>query len=237
MLIKDEHFRNYYKKPIVIKDKQFAHEMARTLQIDSIMDDDPAEEEIRQRLASLEINEDINSLIVVPYIDHTAGISFMTMTTSTIDNDTIEIYRREDLFLVMANCRKDRVSDLEFEYLENLKTNEDFNLDDYSGLMNLVDNYRENDDVEMLRSLEILDTKRDDTFPDDVLVYFFKEGFNVEGMWVRYERFVEEHFIEGILLNTPNQDLGVKAGDRVKVFPYKPEEDAEWAIICDLNNV
>ena len=236
MIIKDEHFRNYYKKPIVIKDKEFAHEMARTLQIDSIMEDDLTGEDIKERLESIEIDENINSMLVFPYVDHTAGISFRILTTSTVDNANVEIHKRED-FSVMLNCRKDKIDDLEFEYLEKLNANDDFDLSDYNELIERIDYaYRVNDDVELLRSLEILDGNRDDTFPDDVLVYFLKEGFGVEGMWVRYERIVEEHFIEGTLLNTPDQDLGVEMGDKVKIFHYRPNEDAEWALICDLNN-
>ena len=234
MLIKDEHFRNYYKRPVVIYDNEFSHEIARTLKIDSIMADDPSGDEIQERLKSIEIDENINSIVAVPYINHTAGISFMILANSKADKSSIEIFKRED-FSVMINCRKDKVDNCEFEYLDNLNVNRDFDPDDYSNLIESLENYRVNDDVELLRSLEILDNSREATFPDDIMVYFFKEGFDVEGMWVRYERIVEEPVIEGILLNTPNQDLGIKSGDKVKIFPYKPDEDEEVMVICNLD--
>ena len=223
------------KKPIVIKDKQFAHETARSLQIDSIMEDDITGDEIKERLESMEIDENINSLLAIPYIDHTAGISFKILTTSTIDDDNVEIHKRDDPFLVLLTCRKDKVNDSEFEYLEKLNANEDFSIDDYKELIDSLKNYYVNDGVEALRFIDILDSSRHEDFPDDLEVLFFKEGLQIEKMWVRCENIGEETPIVATLLNTPFQDFGINEGDEINCFPYQPKDSDEWIVICDLN--
>ena len=84
-----------------------------------------------------------------------------------------------------------------------------------------------------LRSLKELDEFRSEEFPDDILVFFFKEGFSTEGMWVRYEDMNENKEIVGTLINNPNQNLGIKEGDRVK---FKLSEDyGGLACCCNLD--
>lgn len=237
MLINQENFRNLYKNPIIIKDKEFAQEIARSLKIDSIMDDDITDEELSSRFKSLEVDESINAVLSVPYVDHTTGMSFFVMALASIDDNNITIFKREDNFSIWINSRKDKVDNSEFEYLENLNSTDEFDMNDYSEVVKRLDSYSVNDDVESLRALDILDNSRNEDYPDDLLTIFFKEGYNPEGMWVRYENILEVPIIEGTLLNTPNQDLGVEAGDKVKIFPYKQKEKDEWIIICNLDMV
>lgn len=52
-------------------------------------------------------------------------------------------------------------------------------------------------------------------------------------MWVRYKDFEGTDFY-GILLNQPNQDLGVNAGDRVK-FHLSKDKDDKIFCFCDLD--
>ena len=92
----------------------------------------------------------------------------------------------------MMNIRKDhKVNDLEFEYLENLNVNDDFDLDDYTEAMEIADSYSDNDEIEQLRSIGDLDQFRHEDYPDDVEVLFYKEGLQIEKMWVRYERIID----------------------------------------------
>lgn len=76
MLIGQEHFRKLYKTPIIVKDKQTSHEIARSLLIDTIWEDDLSGEELSEKIASIEIDDDINSLLVIAYIDHTQECHF-----------------------------------------------------------------------------------------------------------------------------------------------------------------
>lgn len=235
MQIQEEHFRKLYKEPIIVKDQNIAHEMARNLLIDTVWDDDISGEELKERMDAIEIDESLNSILVIPYIDHTAGMSFHFLTTATVNGNNANITKRED-FSAMINIRKDKVNDLEFEYLKNLNVNPDFNLDQYERPIEIANSYFVNDDVEQLRYVEELDASRHEDFPDDVGVLFYKEGLEVEKMWVRYENIVEVPLIEGKLLNMPYQEFGVDMGDIVKFFPYKFDDEDEYVLICNLDS-
>lgn len=234
LLIKEEHFRNFYKTPIIIKNKKFSHQIAQGLQIDSIWQDDMSSEELKEKMESIEINDNVNSIFAVPYIDHTRGISFFVLSTACLNGKDVEICKREE-FDAISIFRKGDVNDSEFEYLENLNTNPDFDLKDYKEFAKAVNNYYVNDKVEALRYIDILDASREPDYPDDLKAIFLKEGLQSEVMWVRCENLDENQQIEATLLNTPYQDFGVKEGDEVKVFPYEIK-DGEWVVICDLNN-
>lgn len=171
--------------------------------------------------------------MALPYIDHQAGMSFLVFTTAHLKGENVTIFKRQD-FDVMSVCRKDSVNDFEFEYLKNLKVNDDFDLDEYGKFSKIAAHYYVNPNVEMLRYQEILDGARNEDYPDDLIVVFIKEGLQMEKMWVRCEDLDSEKNIDATLLNTPYQDFGVKAGDLVKVFPHKLES-GEWIVICDLN--
>ncbi|WP_407454829.1 hypothetical protein [Methanobrevibacter sp.] len=235
MLIKEENFRNLYKTPIIIKNKEFSHQIAQSLQIDSIWEDDISSDELKEKLESIKIDDNINAILAFPYIDHTSGMSILILSTASINDKDVTINKRED-FSVWSIARKDNINNSEFEYLENLNVNDDFNLGYYNEFISKLDNYHVNNDIEALRFIEVLDESRNEDFPDDVMVFFIKENCQMERMWVRYENIVEKSFIEGTLLNTPYQDFGVESGDKVIIFPYKPKEDEDtWVLICDLN--
>ena len=234
MLIKDENFRNLYRKPILIKDKEFAHEIARSIQIDSIWEDGLSGEELGQKLKSMKIDENINSILAIAYIDHSAGMSFHVLTTAISDNGTADIIKRND-FQAMINCRKGQVNNFEFDYLENIDVNDDFSMDHYKRSVEIANSYFVSEDIEALRFLDMLDDSRHEDFPDDVEVLFFKEGLQAEKMWVRYEKVIEVPIIEGTLLNAPFQDFGVSEGDKVRFFPYAQKDSNEIILICNLD--
>lgn len=234
MLFKDEDFRKLNKSYVVIKNEEFAKRIAKTLQIDSVMEDEITGEKLSEKINSIEVDERINAIFAKVYIDHTAGISLLILSTAHIEKDTVEIFKREN-FDIFSNTRKDSVAESEFEYLENLKVNEDFDLDYYSEFAQVTDNYSVNENVEMLRHVEILDDCRHEYFPDDVEVLFIKQGNQIEKMWVRCEDLTDDHKIVGTLLNSPYQDFEVDAQDEVIFFPYQPENSEDWVLICDLN--
>ena len=99
--------------------------------------------------------------------------------------------------------------------------------------MEVFKHYNDDEKIFELRNLELLDEVRELEYPDDVFVGFFKEGFGGEGMWVRCEDFEGKDFY-GILLNQPEQDLGVNMGDRVKFHLTKDKDDKIFCF-CDLD--
>ena len=171
----------------------------------------------------------------MPYVDHEAGISFQIVAACLLEEDKLLVYEREDNFENLSNSRFGAVKDFEFEYLENLMLPSDFDIEPFtSRALEIFKYYNEDEKILVLRALPLLDDLRDQEFPDDILVIFLKEGFGAEGMWVRYEDYDEEHDIIGRLLNQPNQDLGINAGDMVK-FSFTKDENDKVVCYCILD--
>lgn len=60
----------------------------------------------------------VNSLLVSPYIDHQAGISFLVLATSYTD-DEIAINERAGSFSVFSTLKKNELNDAEFIYIDS----------------------------------------------------------------------------------------------------------------------
>ena len=88
--------------------------------------------------------------------------------------------------------------------------------------------YDVSDEVEKTRQLTLVDDCRDLCFVDDVLVYFVKEGLEVEGCWVRLLS-VNESTISGILLHDPHQSFKCHKGD---IIEFRLQETDEKKIVC-----
>ena len=205
--------------------------------MDSIMNDDEDldGDELFERIENFPLEDEINSLLVLPYVDHTAGLSFQTVAACLWNDDKLLIYERADGFTSLSNSRFGAVKDFEFEYLENLKVKANCDLEDYiSRAMETFGHYNDDEKIFELRNLELLDEVREPEYPDDIFVGFFKKGFGGEGMWVRYEDYDEEHDIIGRLLNQPNQDLGINAGDMIK-FSFTKDENDKTVCYCILD--
>lgn len=232
MLIKEESFRNLYRSLVVIKNEKFAKQMNRSIQEIDIMADDLSPDEKDEKIKAIEVPGDINAIFAGPYVDHDRGLSFVLLSTGTLDGDSVSIMKRKDLSNLHI-FTKANVSDSKFEYIENLKVNDGFDINHYRDFTDAFIQNTTSEAMEALRSMDILDSSREPDYPDDIIVQFIREGFKIESMWVRYENIDDEGLIEGHLLNTPHQDLGIESGDIVKIFPYKLDD--EWIIVCDLN--
>ncbi len=150
-------------------------------------------------------------LVGYPYVDHTAGFSMnvrlFCQTTLfgglkvMVDLWALKVglIMRHD---VMSRCSITPLSDGQIKKL------------------GLPDNpewlqFYENKDVEPLRTLELLHPLRAPGFPDDVKFVIGGKELKIEQVWGRLERRLSETTYECTLLNTPHQDFGVKAGERV----------------------
>ena len=156
-------------------------------------------------------------------------MSFLVVATALLmDSEKAKIYNRKS-FESLITIRKDAMNEKEFIYAENLMINNDFELEKHVEYANeITESYRKDLKLEAFRMLDLIDESRENDYPDDILVYFYSEGFNVEGMWVRGEE-LNEGYITGTLLNQPNQDFGISSGDKVKVILQKDGDDK---IIC-----
>ena len=204
--------------------------------MDAILGDNEglSDEEMLERIDNYDLGYDVNSILALPYVDHEAGLSFQMVAACLLKDDELLVYERGDSFKSITNSRYSAVKDFEFEYLENLMINADFDLDTHiSHAMEIFAHYNDDEKIFELRKSELLDDVRESEYPDDIFVGFFKKGFGGEGMWVRYED-VEGTDFYGVLLNQPNQDLGVNRGDRVKFHLTKDKDDKVFCF-CDLD--
>lgn len=227
MLFNEATFRNLLYTMIIVKSREDAEYQEKLFNIDSI-----DLENFEKEFESISVEKDVNAMLLFPYLDYTQGISFLLVTTGLIEDDKVILYNRPN-FNTFQIIRKDTLKDKEFFYLKDLLINDDFDLEYYFNYaINQTETYRKNEDVEILRAFEEIDSCRNEDFPDDFLVYFFKEGLNPEGMWVRGIELKKDHILAE-LLNQPNQDFGINAGDIIKVIVYE-DELGEISCIADL---
>ena len=227
MLLKDVTFRNLLYTLIIVKSKKDAEYQEKLFKIDFI-DINNFEEEFD----SITIENEVNAMLLFPYLDYTQGLSFLLVANGLIEDNTITFYERPN-FDTFQILKKDNLNDKEVFYLNELLINNDFDLEFYAKYaINQTENYRNDAEVEMLRAFSEIDSCRNEDFPDDFLAFFFKEGLNPEGMWVRGKELKKDHILAE-LLNQPSQDFGINAGDMVKVVVYE-DDLGEISCIAEL---
>ena len=220
-------FRELYSKYIQILDKEQAETLVKPIDI--------GDGEI---IRAIDCDMEVNSTFVHAYIDHEAGMSFQVLTVGFYDDAANRIHERTD-FKSMVNIRKDKFNNFDICVLEDDSSFKE----EYGEYVANHDRFHTSEDLERIRNFKAIDSLRDDIFPDDIMVVFFKEGMQNEGMWVRLEKMDDElpiingeegefPLLYGKLLNQPNQDLGVNIGDdvRVALIRYEDGEVAAFAV-------
>lgn len=227
MLFDDATFRNLLYTMIVVKSKKDAEYQEKLFNIDSI-----DFKNFEKEFESISIEREVNAMLLFPYLDYTQGFSFLLITNGMIEDDKLTLYNRPN-FDTFQIIRKDGLKGKELFYLKDLLINGDFDLEYHMNYaINQTENYRKNQEVEILRAFSEIDSCRNEDFPDDFLTYFFKEGLNPEGMWVRGME-LKKDYILAELLNQPRQDFGINAGDIIKVIVYE-DESGRISCIADL---
>ena len=85
-----------------------------------------------------------------------------------------------------------------------------------------------------IRRIEELDPSRAPGFPDDVVVYFTKEGYQTEGIWCRtVDADPKRHLIQMEMMNEPDAPFGKHLGDIVDATLI-PMEDGELKAVAVL---
>lgn len=172
--------------------------------------------------------EQADCVLVYGYIDHTAGLSLEVLASGQKDGDRFLFQDGNDE--IRSVIRIDAVENDEFYQLDE---NAGEFKKKYAAKIEMVKYYDASEEIERTRTMEFLDDSRENRFPDDVLVYLIKDGFQVEGCWVR----IEGHgvnVVKGILLNEPEQDLGCHALDMICFFVRKMK-DGRLICCADLN--
>ena len=157
--------------------------------------------------------KEANSLLCYGYIDATAGLTYQTVAaTMYIDGDFSIV---DTAKVISMKIRADSVSCEDIIPVRNKAL-----FRQYSYIVENIDKfYYTNPNLEQCRAIEELDQFRHPEFPDDLQVMFVKDGYRPEGIWVRPSKLHGEEngtfLLEGNMLNTPNADFGLKAGDTV----------------------
>ena len=158
------------------------------------------------------IRQDDNAMLVFGYIDYEAGMSFELLCAACVFDDG-------EVSLEPAS----KTTSFKFRYGSFQGDMVPFN--NLSQLLPyreraemIVEGYRAPYDVQKIRTFEKLDSSRAPGYPDDLLVFFIKEGYRNEGIWCRVVSVdPERHLMHMRMLNEPNAPFGRHVGDIVDV--------------------
>lgn len=160
-----------------------------------------------------------NYILTYGYIDHTAGLTLEVLATAS---------RHDESFIfgvgnteISSKIRIGFVMDDECFYFDD----EDGKMyKSYADKIESLKIYSAGDEVEESRNMRFLDPSRSPEYPDDVLVYLFKDGNELEGCWVRIEA-LGEHNMIGTLLNEPDQDFGCHVDDKIEFYVHQKDDE------------
>ena len=158
------------------------------------------------------IRQDDNAMLVFGYIDQEAGISFELLCAACVYDDG-------EVSLESAN----KTTSFKFRYgsfqgdmvpFTNLRQLIPF----HDRAQMIKNGYGAPEAVLEIRNIRELDLSRAPGFPDDIVVFFIKEGYRNEGIWCRtVGTDPARHLIQMRMLNEPNAPFGKHMGDIVDV--------------------
>ena len=155
-----------------------------------------------------------NAILLYGYIDHYAGLSFEVLCCAKREENGHVILRNPNDSVSMK-IRYDGIEG-DIDYYEN-----DILYKYQTKPKMISQHYGHGTELELVRRDTTFDGRRNEAFPDDIAVIFFKENVKIEVIWVRTERIVDGKII-GIILNDPfSNEFNVGAGDEIAIVPLK----------------
>lgn len=150
-----------------------------------------------------------NALLTYGYIDHEAGLTFEVLCFAKVHpNKKLEFRpgNEKTTFKIRYDGMVGDVDILPY----------DISMTEYSEKVKMVsEGYNHSEAVSEIRKYEAIDADRHPQFPDDVGALLFKEGVQMEKVWVRTNQIINGK-VAGTLLNQPNSPLfGLNRGDIV----------------------
>ena len=207
-------FREIYGKYIHILNEKEANDLITPVKTNN--------EEVR----FFDYNGRVNSIFAYCYVDHTAGLSFLVLSVGLYENgETRYLNTRENKLIVLRKAIFDNSMCTVFDDNSELE-------EDYGDFARGFAGKYTSPHLDNLRKMQIIDPYRDDTYPDDVLVYFIREDIEPEAMWVRLEE-DNDTYMTGRLLNEPKQDIGYNINDRIDCYLAEIESN-NIIILADL---
>ena len=171
------------------------------------------------------IRPDDNAMLVFGYIDHEAGISFELLCAACVYDDgevSLEPISKTASF-------KFRYGSFQGDMIPFTNLSQLLPFHDRAKM--IVEGYAASDDVIEMRTIEALDPSRAPGFPDDIVVFFVKEGFRNEGIWCRtvgVDR--TRHLIQMQMLNEPDAPFGKHIGEIIDVSLIRMDDGEVKAV-------
>lgn len=187
----------------------------------------PLNDKLREFLDGQNGIADAEGVLVYGFVDHVEGnaVELLAFTQNIEDNSYkflqlddrgryfVRIPALMDKQFTFADYGSSHLSEMFKDKLEALKQ------------------YDANEELVKSRSFSFLDEFRHEENFDDVKVILYKEGLELEGVWVKIEGIGEGAF-KGTLRNDPEQDFGVKSGDPI-AFVVNENADKSKQLVAD----
>ena len=205
MLCGDVNFRKIHRHLILIKDERTINDLK----------------------PRINFPQNCDSLLMFCYIDNEVGLTFDFLCPY---NSRENVYYERNMKELRQIYRKGFFNNCEIEVIpDNILKSE--NLINY--INSIIDNYENDENKIFTRKIQELDHLRENDYPDDILVYLYKEGLNTERVWVRLTK-VENGKLFGLLQNEPNGNFGIHLFNEIKIEIFKDEEGkANTIYICE----
>jgi len=199
-LINDADFRELFHRVIYIK---------------------PTKEVIEHLAEDMDIYLKDRGFLAYGYIDNQCGFSFRIICSAHIRNNKLEYgaYDSQRLYII----RRGYVNCCSFAFIEEY----DVEISDLeeSALKHIRDIdmlYKCREETEQMRKFMFLDPFRSKEYPDDLQVILFKEGLQLEAVWVKCYTYTDNELF-GLLLNEPEQDFGFHEGSIIGFAPMETD--------------
>ena len=165
------------------------------------------------------IRQDDNAMLVFGYIDQEAGLSFELLCAACVYDDgevSLEPTNKSTSFKFRYGSFQGDV--VPFTNLSQL-------VPYHERAQMIVKGYAAPEPVLGIRAIKELDPSRAPGYPDDIVVFFIKEGYRNEGIWCRTVGTDQaRRLIQMRMLNEPNAPFGKHIEDIIDVTLYQMDD-------------
>ena len=184
--------------------------------------------QLKEAIKEFPAADSANYALVYGYIDRDAGLTLEILAAAKKGKNGFGF--ADPATDIRSFIRIESVAEAEFYYFSD----EDGSLKKrYAEKIAALDTYAVSEEIEKTREMGFLDSCRDATYPDDIMVRLIKDGLQPEGCWVRISG-LGEHWFMGRLLNEPDQMFGYHEGEEIAFF-VEETEDKQVFCYSDMN--
>ncbi|MBR2562194.1 MAG: hypothetical protein IKE31_08610 [Eubacterium sp.] len=187
--------------------------------------------DVLEKMFSDELEDNITGIVAYCYIDEQEGLSLRPLMLASLLENGIQVFtfphQDDTIYILRLRTGSMNMSEIHrgnrhmYIYGLDQETHSffdvkilNFPVEDNKAFIDDINNtYDADPALEELRTdkYAYLDQFRQISYPDDVSAILYKEGNELEQVWVRLMFTIENEFF-GKLLNEPNQDFGCHQG-------------------------